>query len=271
MSELRLRVISGIIMAVVFLFAVFVGGWIFALLIGLMSAVVWSEWSNIMLPDSDDRAKFVGFACVAGMTLAFLFFSGTLLFLAVIAIFGIASGLLLSWVGGTRSVIGLLYACGFLIAMVSLRGAFEYTVGLITILYLCVTVWFTDIGAYFVGRAVGGPKLAPAISPNKTMSGAIGGVLAAAFGAWIIIILAGLHNQGGLLLLAIVLSAVSQMGDLFESGIKRRSGVKDSGYIIPGHGGLMDRIDGLLFAAIVLWMLGAIVGGLAAPASALFV
>ncbi|WP_026479696.1 phosphatidate cytidylyltransferase [Ahrensia sp. 13_GOM-1096m] len=271
MSELYLRVVSGIVMAVVFLFAIFMGGWLFAALIGVMSAIIWSEWTNIMLPDGDDRAKLVGFVCIAIMTIALLFFSGTFLFITIIAAFGIASSLLLSWSGGTRGVSGLLYAGGFLIAMVSLRGGFESTAGLIAILYLCVTVWFTDIGAYFVGRLVGGPKLAPSISPNKTMSGAMGGIIAAAFGAWIIIIVSGVHNQGGLLLLAIVLSAVSQMGDLFESGIKRRAGVKDSGYIIPGHGGMMDRVDGLLFAAIVLWVFSVVINGLVAPATALFV
>lgn len=271
MSELGLRTISGIIMAAVFLFAVYIGGGLFAALMGAVSAIIWSEWTNIMMPEGDDRAKLIGFISVAAMTLALLLFSGTFLFLALIAIFGIASGLLLSWIGGTRGVAGILYACGFLIAMVSLRGSFENTAGMVAIVYLCITVWFTDIGAYFVGRAVGGPKLAPAISPNKTISGAMGGIIVAAFGAWVIIILADLQFQGGLLLLAIVLSAVSQSGDLFESWIKRRSGVKDSGYIIPGHGGIMDRVDGLLFAAIALWILSVVINGFIAPASALFI
>jgi phosphatidate cytidylyltransferase len=111
-------------------------------------------------------------------------------------------------------------------------------------------VWVTDIGGYFAGRGIGGPKLWPRVSPKKTWAGAIGGfaaslVIAGAFAA------AGLGNAGPLLLLAAVLSIASQLGDLFESAVKRRFGVKDSSHIIPGHGGLLDRLDGFV-AAIVL-------------------
>ncbi len=115
-------------------------------------------------------------------------------------------------------------------------------------LFLAAIVWGGDIGAYLVGRLVGGPRLAPRISPGKTWSGALGGTLVA--------VLAGLAVRPGHALLAglvaLLLSVAAQAGDLLESGLKRRFGVKDSGRLIPGHGGLLDRLDGVLTSAPLL-------------------
>ena len=115
------------------------------------------------------------------------------------------------------------------------------------LLWVFITTWSVDIGAFFAGRAIGGPKLAPAISPNKTWAGLIGGMIAAA-------LLGGLaasimHLPGILLLLAAPFAAAAQVGDLFESWLKRRAGVKDSGDWLPGHGGALDRLDGLVVVA----------------------
>ncbi len=117
--------------------------------------------------------------------------------------------------------------------------------GLALLLLLMLAVWASDSGAYAAGRLLGGPKLAPAISPAKTWSGAAGGLLAAS--------LVGLCF--GRPLLGAALAAAAQLGDLFESGAKRRFGVKDSGSLIPGHGGLLDRLDGLMAAAVLLFLL----------------
>ncbi len=116
-------------------------------------------------------------------------------------------------------------------------------------------VWATDIGAYLVGRTLGGPKLAPRISPNKTWSGAIGGLIFATLVAGIVAHLSWNHRfaeLGGVLILAGFLSIATQVGDLLESWWKRRFQIKDSGHLIPGHGGILDRIDGVLMASIVL-------------------
>jgi phosphatidate cytidylyltransferase len=132
--------------------------------------------------------------------------------------------------------------------------------GRANILFLLIVIWATDIGAYLVGRAFGGPRLAPSISPGKTWSGTIGGVGVAMLtglalsarwphGAWT-----------ATLLLAALISVASQAGDLLESAAKRRCGVKDSGRLIPGHGGLLDRVDGVLFAAPVMAALGLCLG-----------
>ena len=148
------------------------------------------------------------------------------------------------------------------LALAALRRAPD-PVGLANMLFVLVVVWSSDIGAYVAGRWWGGPKLAPAISPGKTRSGAVGGLLAAMLLGGLV---AWLSAPGGLplaVVLAAVLSVVSQAGDLFESWVKRRFGVKDSSALIPGHGGLLDRLDGLLWAAPVAALLGLALGRMA--------
>ena len=121
--------------------------------------------------------------------------------------------------------------------------------GLELVLWVFLVTWATDIGAYCAGRAIGGPKLAPSISPNKTWAGLYGGVAAATLiaGAWALVV--GLNFV--VLLLAPLFAVAAQAGDLFESWMKRRAGLKDSGAWLPGHGGIFDRLDGLLPAAIL--------------------
>jgi phosphatidate cytidylyltransferase len=123
--------------------------------------------------------------------------------------------------------------------------------GFRNVLFLVFVVWGTDIGAYLIGRLIGGPRLAPRISPGKTWSGALGGLAAAALaGAG-----AGYEHPFAAAVLALLLSVIAQAGDLLESALKRHFGVKDSGTLIPGHGGLLDRLDGVLTAApaALLW------------------
>jgi phosphatidate cytidylyltransferase len=125
--------------------------------------------------------------------------------------------------------------------------------GLRNVLFVVLVVWAGDVGAYLVGRLIGGPRLAPKISPGKTWSGAGGGTVAAVLAG----AAAGFETPLRAAVLALVLSLVAQAGDLLESAIKRHFGAKDSGWIIPGHGGLLDRLDGVLAAAPValLWSL----------------
>jgi phosphatidate cytidylyltransferase len=155
-------------------------------------------------------------------------------------------------------VLGLCYASAALLASVEVRR--DPTWGFAALMLILLIVWATDIGGYFAGRALRGPKLWPRVSPNKTWAGAIGGFIAsvgvaAGFAAL------GLGKMLPMLLLAAVLSGVSQLGDLFESGLKRRFGVKDSSHIIPGHGGLLDRLDGFVFAVVVAATIGFLRGG----------
>lgn len=156
------------------------------------------------------------------------------------------------------SAAGVAYAAAALIASVWLRHEAEY--GFAAVLFVLLVVWATDSGGYFAGRGIGGPKLWPSVSPNKTWAGAVGSVVAALAVAGGFIA-AGYGRAMPLLAVALVLSVASQVGDLFESGVKRRFGVKDSGTLIPGHGGLLDRLDGFVAAVILAAAIGALRGG----------
>jgi len=130
-------------------------------------------------------------------------------------------------------------------------------------------VWGTDIVAYFTGRAIGGPKLAPAISPNKTWSGAIGGLVGAVAAGAAIVMPSNVKTFLIIAAIAVALSIVSQAGDLFESRMKRLFNVKDSSALIPGHGGVMDRLDGFVAAALLALAIGAARAGWNSPAQGL--
>jgi len=142
---------------------------------------------------------------------------------------------------------GFVYALLPALALLWIRERDEH--GLYLLIWTFIVTWSTDIGAYFAGRTFGKRKLAPTISPNKTVEGLYGGIAAATLlgGAWALAM--GLGNA--LLALAPVLAIAAQAGDLFESGMKRRAGVKDSGQWLPGHGGVLDRLDGLVPVAVL--------------------
>jgi phosphatidate cytidylyltransferase len=146
-----------------------------------------------------------------------------------------------------------------LVAPFVLRNDPRY--GLVAIIFLFAVVWTTDIAAYFAGRAFGGPKLAPRLSPKKTWSGALGGAIWAVMAAGIVAIMGGLPRLVVAALVGLVLSVASQAGDLFESGLKRHYGAKDASQLIPGHGGLMDRLDGFIVAALLAAIVGLVRGG----------
>jgi phosphatidate cytidylyltransferase len=164
---------------------------------------------------------------------------------------------------------GLLYAAVLAFAPAILRG--DPVLGFVAIIFLFAVVWGTDVFAYFAGRALGGPKLMPAVSPKKTWSGAIGGAVGAVAAGLIVLKVAGLHIGLAVAAVALLLSVVSQAGDLLESAVKRRFHVKDASHLIPGHGGLMDRLDGFLTAVLAAVMVGLMRGGFAAPAQGLLI
>lgn len=140
---------------------------------------------------------------------------------------------------------GVLYVTATCLSFIILRQE-----GLQLLLYLLASIWATDIGAYFTGRQIGGPKLAPRISPNKTWAGLIGGVLASVtVGLILFFFFTFPYNLVQAVIISASLAILGQAGDLFESWMKRVAGVKDSGTLIPGHGGLLDRVDGLTFTA----------------------
>lgn len=170
---------------------------------------------------------------------------------------------------GAWMLAGLCYAGVLLLAPLALRR--DPALGFVAMLFLFAVVWVTDVAAYFVGRAIGGPKLWTAVSPNKTWSGALGGTLGGGVAGLLVCRLAGLDLAPMLVLVAFALSVASQGGDLLESAIKRHFGAKDASHLIPGHGGLMDRLDGFLTAVLAAGMVGVLRGGLDGAAQGLLV
>lgn len=266
------RVASALVLAPLAIIVVLLGGWPFVLFWCLAAMIVYWEWTAeiVRAPRSAEVAG-VGVLAVAGLLGASGFPSTALLVIAVGA--GAVAAL-----GGTRRLwcgAGLLYAGLVLAGPMLLRRDLHADFGVLALFYLFAVVWATDILALFAGRRIGGPKLAPAISPKKTWSGAIAGALGGvAAGAAVATVGSNLLNlpKTNILAatgLALLLSVVAQGGDLLESAVKRRFGVKDSGRIIPGHGGLMDRLDGFLAAAGAAALLGVARGGLDGAASGL--
>jgi phosphatidate cytidylyltransferase len=189
------------------------------------------------------------------IALASALFGGTV-FAVLVAL--IATVMYLEWSkmlghwGLSWRIYGFFYCLLPAVALLWIRERAEYQgigQGFDLLIWVFLVVWSTDIGAYFAGRSIGGPKLAPSISPNKTIAGLIGGVLSAAVlaGAWVYYV----RLPASLLWLSVPLAVVAQLGDLFESGLKRRARVKDSGTWLPGHGGLLDRLDGLVPVAVL--------------------
>jgi len=190
-----------------------------------------------------------------GVALGSAFLGGTVFAVMVALIATIMylewSRMLSGW-GASWKIFGFFYCLLPAISLLWIREQAEYDGigrGPDLLIWVFLVVWSTDIGAYFAGRAIGGPKLAPSISPNKTVAGLVGGVISAAVlaGAWASLV----KLPPTLLWLGAPLAVAAQLGDLFESGLKRRAGVKDSGTWLPGHGGLLDRLDGLVPVAML--------------------
>lgn len=269
MSNLQLRVISAVVLAVIALGLTWLGGLPFRLLCAAMSAMIFHEWTRMSRPAATNGLGFLPEALVVvfiGALIAGLAASWLLLLVVIlVAVMAIAA---LVRKAGQWEAGGLAYASVSGLSLALLRNG-DHS-GFVAILFLFAVVWATDIFAYFVGRAVGGPKLAPSISPGKTRSGALGGAVGGVVAGVMLAATAGAGNLALLGLVALALSIVAQAGDLFESWVKRRHGRKDSGVLIPGHGGVMDRVDGLVAAALALYVIGWISAGADHPAQGLF-
>jgi phosphatidate cytidylyltransferase len=275
---LAVRVASALVLAPLAFGVAYVGGPAFEVFWGVAALIVFWEWTSLVR-DIDKRSVLV--IGVAAIVLALLLVGGSmnadealqeLRLLAAVIVIALGALVVGAFApGGRRGFIaaGIPYAGAIGIAPSVLRFDAEY--GFLAILFLFAVVWATDITAYFVGRAVGGPKLAPRWSPNKTWSGAIGGIVGAALATIVLATIAGLGSPIVLTMIAVALSVVAQAGDLFESALKRRFGAKDSGHLIPGHGGAMDRLDGFVAAATLACVLGLLQGGIGAPARGLLV
>ncbi|MCZ7502273.1 phosphatidate cytidylyltransferase [Rhizobium sp. SA279] len=252
--ELRLRIVSAIVMAAVILAATWYGGILFRIVAGLLAILIYYEWSTITrLSETNSTGNAWGWfavAVIAGNTI----FGESSLDLPLLSGFTLTAALFPILRGRNWWLVGGIFYAGLSgISLAAIRG--DELTGFVSILFIFAVVWSTDILAYFVGRAIGGPKLAPSISPGKTWSGAIGGAVAAVVGGGAVSM--AYHGRISVLVLglALILSVFSQIGDLFESFVKRRFQVKDSSHLIPGHGGFMDRVDGLVFACFTVFLI----------------
>jgi len=266
LTNLQTRILSAVVLIAIVLPITWYGGVAFRALCAAIGAAILYEWLHMSAGIGRDHKTLLGLALAAVLILLVAAVPAfyVLLTLAV----AVAAAGALARVRGTggEAAVGLGYAGLSAVALALLRD--DDAQGLWAILFLFAVVWATDICAYFVGRAVGGPKLAPAISPGKTWSGAIGGtaggIVAGMALAWYVGF-AGFAT----VLICLILSVVGQVGDLFESSVKRRHGAKDSSNLIPGHGGVMDRVDALVAAAFAFYVIGALSGGLDQPAHGL--
>jgi phosphatidate cytidylyltransferase len=235
--NLLTRIGAALVLAPLTVAIAYAGGWLWAMLVTLVSIGLYIEWLMVV----DARTTRISIAGGAALAIAGLFLVVGSIGAAFAAIvLGIAVVALLASDRRNWATLGFGYAAAALIASMFVR--FDPEFGFAALILILLVVWVTDIGGYFAGRGIGGPKLWPRVSPKKTWAGAVGGFVASlAVGAAFASLDFG--KMLPLMLLSAVLSVVSQLGDLFESAVKRRFGVKDSSQIIPGHGGLLDRLD----------------------------
>jgi len=277
-NDLLLRVGSALVLAPVAIGVAYLGGWVFAVFWSVAAIVVIWEWMTLVA-GADRRSVLmtgiVAVALAAALAASSVGASDDMRDLRLAAapiVLGmgmLASAIIAPRERGFWAAAGVPYAGAMGLAPIVLRSDPEF--GFVAIIFLFAVVWMTDIAAYFIGRAVGGPKLAPRLSPNKTWSGAIGGLAGAVLAAALVVKVSGVGAILAAVLIAIALSIVAQAGDLLESSIKRRFGAKDAGALIPGHGGLMDRLDGFVAAAVLACLIGLAHGGVDAPARGLLI
>lgn len=245
------RLVSGLVLGAIAIAAVWLGGWPAAILMGAVSGIVCWEWARLT---GAGPALPVAFGVAVGVTVAMAW-----AFLLPAAIAGIALAVGGAALSGAWLAAGVVYAMALGLALVVLRA--DPALGLAAVAFVLAVVWASDTAAFLVGRRVGGPRLWPAVSPGKTWSGLVGGTIGGTVAGVAAAAIAGVAVRPGLAAVALVLSLLSAGGDLFESAIKRRFGVKDASNLIPGHGGMMDRVDGLAFAAIAAAAIGLARGG----------
>lgn len=265
-NDLAVRTASAVVIAPIVVVLAWAGGWWFAGLLALTGALLAAEWVRLVY-GTDERAQLVLHAVAVVLGVLLLQWGASWFSWTVLGVCWVAS-IILNAIRRDRPArarlpgaawFGVLYVSLPVFALMLVR--MDDKLGLSALLWLMLLVWSADTVAYAVGRLCGGPKLAPRISPGKTWSGLGGAVLGGAMASGIVGYWLGVSSITMLAGLGGGLAVVAQVGDLFQSHLKRRAGVKDSGKIIPGHGGIFDRVDGLVAVALAALIIGLGRGG----------
>ncbi|KKC34893.1 hypothetical protein WH91_00895 [Devosia psychrophila] len=264
-ADLGPRLLSAAVLVALTASTLYIGGVVFAVVVGAIFALAYREWETMVTraPLTPGGWVLIGFVALSGVVYPYLGPWGTTAVIAVAAVIAITMrGEAALW-----RVFGLVIYGAIIIAALAMRG--DTIAGVWAGVYLGTVVWMTDSAAFFAGRQIGGEKLAPDISPSKTWSGAAGG-LALGTGAGLVVWVLVTDSPWWIgLLLAATISVLGQLGDLSESAVKRHFRIKDSGDLIPGHGGLMDRLDSLTFGILLVLLVGALHAGFGSVAEGL--
>lgn len=264
-SDLGPRLVSALVLIALTATALYIGSYVFAAVVGAVFAGAYREWETMVsrAPLTPAGMVLVGLLAVSGVIYPLFGPVGTISVVALAC--AVAVGM--RGEGVLWRILGLVTFGAIIVAALAMRG--DTLAGVWSGVYLGTVVWMTDSAAFFTGRQIGGEKLAPDISPSKTWSGALGG-LALGTGAGLLVWTLVTDSPWWIgLILSATISVLGQLGDLSESAIKRHFRIKDSGDIIPGHGGLMDRLDSLTFGVLLVLLVGALHAGYGSVAEGL--
>ena len=251
-SALVQRVVVGVGLVLLALVAVYAGSWAFTVFAALAALLLFEEWGAMHDLARPWRRAGGGLLAVASL---FAHAGEVRMALFLLVVMAVALAFFARARAPHWAVAGIFYAGLPMLALIRMRDTVG---GADLVLWTMGIVWATDILAYFAGRSIGGPRIWPEVSPNKTWAGLLGGMAGAAlFSLLFALVRDWTWSPLLLLALGLGLAVVAQAGDFFESFLKRRAGVKDSGALLPGHGGVMDRLDGLVPVACLvgLWLL----------------
>lgn len=250
------RTLAGIALGIPVLLVVWWGTPVFEVMVALAAGILAGEWIRMTRAGAPRTHVWL----LGGVLLVAIAIAASIGIAAALVILLVSTVLILLQTRGAPWItLGVLYIGLPCISLIWLRD--DSVAGAAVVIWLLLVVWASDIGAYAAGRLIGGPKLAPRISPNKTWAGLVGGVVAAAVTSASFVAIVDGADPGPACLLGGTLAIVAQAGDLLESWVKRRFGVKDTGTLIPGHGGLLDRVDALLAVVLVVACIAAVDGG----------
>lgn len=259
-GDLGVRALSAAALIPAVLIDVWAGEIWFDLFVALVGILMAQEWVTIVHRQNPVQFALHAAGALCGALLPLhAGMTGALIAIAVLCLGSAALAAAEARGGSVWRYLGVAYVSLPLVALVLLRNDPDY--GIAAIVFVMLSVWAADTLAYFAGRIIGGPKLAPRISPKKTWAGLGGAVAGSALAATAVVLWLGLPALAVPVMIAAMLAVVEQAGDLFKSAMKRHYGVKDSGHLIPGHGGVIDRVDGLVAVAAAAALIGSLRSG----------